>query len=87
MPTRLDAAAKSHRAAQAAHTAALRRAEDARDKADQARARVAETRAELAAAIVEEARAGARQVDLARASGLTRERVRQIVRAAGIDPE
>jgi hypothetical protein len=44
-------------------------------------------RAELAEAIVAEARKGTRQVDLIRITGLSRERVRQILRAGGIEPD
>jgi hypothetical protein len=40
----------------------------------------------LAEAIVEAARSGMRQVDIVKVTGYTRERVRQIVRAAGIEP-
>jgi hypothetical protein len=41
----------------------------------------------LAAAIVEAAKAGTRQIDIIRVSGYSRERVRQILRAGGIEPE
>ncbi|WP_431892636.1 hypothetical protein [Micromonospora haikouensis] len=44
-------------------------------------------RAELADAIVEAARAGDRQTDIARTSGYTREQVRRICRAAGLAAE
>lgn len=37
-------------------------------------------------AIVEAARGGMRQVDIVRATGYTRERVRQILRAGGVEP-
>jgi hypothetical protein len=49
--------------------------------------RADETRGELYAAIVEADKAGVSQVDIVRATGYTRERVRQIVRAAkrGLD--
>lgn len=42
-------------------------------------------RPRLFAAIVDAARAGERQVDIARTTGFTRERVRQICRDAGVD--
>ncbi|MFC7382837.1 hypothetical protein [Sphaerisporangium rhizosphaerae] len=58
-------------AASAVYAAAIERAEMARD--------------ELARAIVEAARDGVRQVDIVKATGYTRERVRQICRAAGIE--
>ncbi|TDB90433.1 hypothetical protein E1091_14205 [Micromonospora fluostatini] len=44
------------------------------------------TRARLAELVVAAARAGRKQGDIVKASGYTRERVRQICRAAGIDP-
>lgn len=50
------------------------------------RAAAEKTRAELTPEILAAAAAKVRQVDIARASGLTRERVRQICRAAGIEP-
>lgn len=53
-----------------------RRAKDALD----------EVRPRLFAAIVDAARAGERQVDIARTTGFTRERVRQICRDAGVEP-
>ena len=49
---------------------------EAADAADIARER-------LATAIVEAARSGVRQVEIVRVTGYTRERVRQICRAAG----
>jgi hypothetical protein len=52
-----------------------------------AKAKVAHAREALAEAIVEAARSGTRQVDIVRATGYSRERVRQICRAAGIDAE
>ncbi|MGW0217687.1 hypothetical protein ACWDXH_25155 [Micromonospora chokoriensis] len=55
-------------------------------KAD-ARARVEQARTELHQAMAAEYRAGARQVDLVRRTGYSRERVRQILRAAGIEAE
>lgn len=55
---------------------AYRRAKDALDKA----------RPELADAIVEAARSGTRQTEIVKVSGYTREQVRRICRAAGIEP-
>ncbi|RLK13340.1 hypothetical protein DER29_4358 [Micromonospora sp. M71_S20] len=54
-----------------------RQAKDALDKA----------RPELADAIVDAARAGTKQADIARISGYTREQVRRICRAAGLQAE
>ena len=77
MPTRLEKAAKSYRQAQSA-------LEDVRDRLAVSRAAVDKARAELTEAVIEAARGGMRQVDIVAASGYTRERVRQICRAAGI---
>jgi DNA-binding phage protein len=52
----------------------------AKDALDQARPA-------LAAAIVDAARAGTKQADIARISGYTREQVRRICRAAGLQAE
>ncbi len=51
------------------------------------RAAAEKTRGEIVPEIVTAARAKVRQADIVKASGLTRERVRQICRAAGIEPE
>ncbi|MEU1642029.1 hypothetical protein [Micromonospora zamorensis] len=51
------------------------------------RAAAEKTRAELTPEILAAARARVKQGDIVRASGLTRERVRQLCRAAGIEPE
>ncbi|WP_422737969.1 hypothetical protein ACN263_01080 [Micromonospora sp. WMMD729] len=55
-------------------------------KAD-ARNRVERARADLHRTMVAEFRAGARQVDLVKRTGYSRERVRQILRAAGIEAD
>ncbi|OLB78815.1 MAG: hypothetical protein AUI14_12110 [Actinobacteria bacterium 13_2_20CM_2_71_6] len=80
----LDAAAKAYRAAEVAvqraeetATARLKAARDAR----------AEARHRLAEAIVDAAREGTRQVDIIRITGYSRERVRTILRAAGVEPD
>lgn len=52
-----------------------------------ATARADQTRAELHRAIAEAARQGVRQADLARLTGYTRERLRQIVNAERAEPE
>jgi hypothetical protein len=52
---------------------------DAKDEVVRARTRLAD-------AIVAAARAGMRQKDIVRVTGYTRERVRQICRAAGFEP-
>jgi F0F1-type ATP synthase membrane subunit b/b' len=80
----LESAVRAYQEAQAtvgdAQTAAERLIADA--KADTVRARE-----RLADAIVEAARDGMRQVDIVRKTGYTRERVRQICRAAGIEAD
>lgn len=48
--------------------------------------RVKDLRSRLAEEIVKETRTGRRQVDISRATGYTAERIRQICRAAGIEP-
>lgn len=53
-----------------------RRAKDALDA----------VRPRLFEAVAAAARSGQRQVDIAKATGFTRERVRQICRAAGVEP-
>ena len=63
----------------------------ARDQAAQiiedAKAEAERKRVALADAIVAAARAGMRQRDIVAITGYNRERVRQIVRAAGIEPD
>jgi len=84
----------------AAAIRALRRAEEELPRAEQraeerareikaaARAKVDKARADLHAAMVEKYLAGeARQIDLIRETGYSRERVRQILRAAGVEPD
>jgi hypothetical protein len=62
------------------HAAAATRIKEARDRADAARL-------VLADAIVRGARDGVRPVELQRRSGYTKERIRQILRGAGVEPE
>jgi hypothetical protein len=81
----LDRAIRAHQAAEAAVPLAQERAKQI--VAD-ARAKVEQARAALAAAMVAEYQAGrARQIDLIRRTGYSRERVRQILRAAGVEPD
>ncbi|WP_405107554.1 hypothetical protein OG559_24480 [Micromonospora sp. NBC_01405] len=51
----------------------------------EARSEITTARSRLAEAIVEAARNGMRQMDIVRATGYTRERVRQILRAGGVE--
>jgi len=80
----LDDAAKAYRAAESAvkraESAALARLAAAREARTEARQR-------LHAAMVEAARGGMRQVEIIRISGYSRDRVRTILRAAGVEPE
>lgn len=83
-PMDLDAAARDYRRAVVAiettRKAAARRVSEARERAEQ-------KRLTLAAAMVEAARDGVRPVEIERRTGYTKERVRQILRAGGIEPE
>jgi hypothetical protein len=72
-----DVAARYH-AAQAA-------VGEAREAVVAAQNSVRARRAELHTAIVAAARAGQRQVDIAKVVGMTREQVRRICRAAGLE--
>lgn len=75
----LEAARRAYDAAEAAVLEAQQQVATARDEVPRARER-------LHAAIVRAAKSGARQVDIAEASKYRRERVRQILRAAGVEP-
>jgi hydrogenase maturation factor len=80
----LDAAVRDFRRASAgidvAQRAAKRRVDAARERADAAR------RA-LHAAMVEAAENGMRPIEIERRTGYTKERVRQILRAGGVEPD
>jgi hypothetical protein len=80
----LDAAVRDYQRAvsaiETAQKAAQRRIGDARERAEAARLA-------LAAAMVEAARNGVRPVEIQRRTGYTKERVRQILRAGGIEPD
>jgi hypothetical protein len=80
----LDSAVREYRRAStgidAAQRAAKRRIELAREKADAARIA-------LHAAMVEAAEKGMRPVEIERRTGYTKERVRQILRAGGVEPD
>lgn len=80
----LQATARDYRRAVAAvataQRAAAARVATARQRADDARVR-------LASAIVEAAQAGVRPVDIVKSTGYTKERVRQILRAGGVEPD
>jgi len=80
----LDAAVRDYRRAVAAidtaKKSAQRRISEARQRAESARLVVAE-------AMIEEARNGVRPVEIQRRTGYTKERVRQILRAGGVEPD
>lgn len=76
----LDAAASAYRKAVSRHASAKAAVPVAREA-------LAEARAVLAAAMVQEARRGTTQAEIIKRSGYTRERVRQILRAGGIEPD
>lgn len=80
----LDAAVRRYRRAVAgietAQQAAQRRVADARARAEDARA-------ELHAAMVAAAEAGVRPIEIERRTGYTKERVRQVLRAGGVEPQ
>lgn len=67
----------------AAMTSALQDAVEQHRRAQEA---ADDARQRLAAAIAEAARGGMRQVEIVKVTGYTRERVRQICRAAGVEP-
>jgi hypothetical protein len=80
----LDAAVRDYRRASAGIEAAQRAA---KRRVDEARERAAAAREALHAAMVEAAENGMRPVEIERRTGYTKERVRQILRAGGIEPE
>jgi soluble lytic murein transglycosylase-like protein len=80
----LDRALRAHQAAEDELPHAQARAKQI--VAD-ARAKIEATRIALAAAIVDEYERGARQVELIRRTGYSRERMRQILRAGGVEPD
>jgi hypothetical protein len=84
MPDRLTDAARAYRAAlEAVETTRAKLAAEAARKVAQATARADAARDELHRAIVQADQAGVRQRVIVNATGYSRERIRQIVRAAG----
>jgi hypothetical protein len=71
----------------AAYRAAQEALEEARTHVPKARDALAEKRSEMAEAIAEAYHSGMRQVEIIRMTGLSRERVRLILRAAGIEAD
>jgi hypothetical protein len=68
--------------------AGIGRAQDeARAVVEKARERERQARGALHAAVAAAAASGVRQIDLVRTTGMTREAVRRIVRAAGIEAD
>ena len=80
----LDDAVKAYQASLTAVEATKRAAQE---QIKASRERVATARADLAAAIVKAARDGMRQVDIIRATGYSRETVRSVLRAGGVEPD
>jgi hypothetical protein len=80
----LDAAARDYRRAVAGIEAAKRAA---KRRETEARERAASARTALHAAMVEAAEHGVRPVEIEKRTGYTKERVRQILRAGGIEPD
>lgn len=73
--------------AAAAYRAAQQALEDAKALVDIRRTQFREARGDLSAAVVEAGRAGARVRDLVAETKLSREWIRQLLRAAGVDPQ
>jgi hypothetical protein len=73
--------------AAARYRAARRAIDDAKAQVRAAQQQFRDVRDELGELIVAEARAGTRVRDLVAESGLSREWVRQLLRAAGVDPD
>jgi hypothetical protein len=83
----LIAATRTYRAALAAvETVRVQAKAEAARKVDQAKARADAARTALAGAIVQAAHDGTRQRDIVKATGYSRERVRTILRAGGVEP-
>lgn len=82
----LERAAQQYRLALEAETAAREALAVAQSRRREAGAAVAAARGPLAQEIVNAAKAGRRQVEITRVTGYNRERVRQICRAAGVEP-
>lgn len=89
MSDQLISAADAYRAAMEGEESAKARLADARREKDAASAEVERLRGPLAEAIIAAARSGMRQRDILAATGqaYTRERIRQICRAAGVEPQ
>lgn len=83
-PVDLDAALEDYREAVDGIEAAKR---TAKRRIAAARAYVDETRKVLHAAMVEAAQNGTAPVEIQRKTGYTKERVRQILRAGGVEPD
>lgn len=80
----LDDAAKAYRAAEAA---VVRAESAARARIEAARRERVAARERLHAAIVAAGREGMKQTEIMRVSGYSRERVRSILRAGGVEPD
>ena len=82
----LTAAAEAYQRARDLEAAAKKKAERARQAVTAARKEAERQREVLAEAIVAAARAGHGNAEIRRVTGYHRERIRQICRAAGVEP-
>lgn len=86
MTNRLVAVAQAHREALAEEAEAKKALAAAKARRAAAGEKVTRARAPLAEEIVKAAKAGMRQVEIVAITGYNRERIRQICRAAGVEP-
>src|SRR6266852_502166 len=82
----LEAATRAYQESRRTEDAAKRRVDRARQVVSTAHETTERHRVALADAIVAEARRGRGNAEIRRVTGYTRERVRQICRAAGVEP-
>lgn len=83
---RLEELARAYREALAEESAAKRAVTKARGRHTEALKKVADKRSPLAEAIIEESRAGRPPKEIIEITGYTRQRIRQLCRAAGVPP-
>lgn len=79
--------AKDLAAAVAEYRAAQKAVDDAKAAVGASQGRLRQARSELNESIVADAKRGARMRDLVAATGLSREWLRTMLRAAGVEPE
>jgi hypothetical protein len=83
----VDQLGEAVRALKAAQAGVPRAEERARQVVAAARGKVDAARADLAARIVAEYKGGARVAELARRAEYSRETIRRVLRAAGVEPD